>query len=300
MNITLQKLNAIKEVFDIDALIQEEITSEKINSYYSTNIFAYRLFHNTQGFVHLGLSADGVYRKKDVLGQLERIQKYISPMTTHVLELATGMGANSKYLAQKNPTINFTALDLPGGQTGKSIHGNDKNLKLMHGNYHDLHMFETHSFDIVFIIEALCHSQEKQKVFHEAYRILKLGGICIIFDGYLKKVELSSEEKTATMLAARGMMVDRFEYEDAVIQYALSEKFQLKDQEDLSLAVIPSLARFEKLASRFFFSYPRFARLLKRTLPLSFTRNALSAYLLKDLIASGVASYTMTVFEKTK
>lgn len=65
--------------------------------------------------------------------------------------------------------------------------------------------FPDHAFDVVWAIESLCHCQEKEDFFGEAYRLLKPGGKILIADAFLtEKGEAQEEERMQRWLNGWG------------------------------------------------------------------------------------------------
>jgi len=249
----------------------------------------------------MGISTTNSFKEEDLLVQPNIIGKYIEETRAiEVLELAMGKGANSTYLAKKYPNTNFYGMDLENGQldinTFKDVH----NLHVSYGDYHKLDTFPSEKFDIVFVIEALCHSNNKEIVAKEVYKILKNGGIFIVIDGYLnKKVEeLTKDELLAKQLTEKGMMVSNFEYINNVKDKIKSVGFNLVEEKDYSQNIIPSLERFEKLAGNTIFKYKIIGKIVDRILPNEITFNAVSGYLMPTLIRNDIACYKLLTFKK--
>ena len=155
-------------------------------------------------------------------------------------------------------------------------------------------------FDVVFVVESLCHSTRKSEVASEVWRVLKNRGVFIIIDGYITKSRnfLSANERLAVRLAERGMAVDEFESYDEAKEKVLRTGFEVIYEEDASPFVAPSLERFEKLAKRVVFNRLRFGRFIVKLFPDEFTFNAISGFLLPLLVKLGVAGYMILVIEK--
>ncbi len=160
-----KKLADIREVFDVQLILAGKSDIREVERYYRINRWAYTLFHSRGGFIHMGLSRDGRYKSEDLLEPLKVVETYMkSVKAKRVLELGIGRGANSEYLAIQNPLVSFFGLDIPGGQT---VHAQKRaerhrNLDITTGDFHNLDMFKDQSFDVVFVIEALCHSNKKR------------------------------------------------------------------------------------------------------------------------------------------
>ena len=98
----------------------------------------------------------------------------------NVLELGCGQGANMAYLAKRHPNVKFMGIDLYPSLDKK----NQKyDITLIQGDYHDLSMIEDNSIDMIYALETLCYSQNKNQIFKEVNRVLKpVGNI----DQYIK------------------------------------------------------------------------------------------------------------------
>ncbi len=295
------KLSSIENTLNINDLPSRDGNIKDVAKYYKLNKIAYSVFHNKKGFIHMGISTTNSFKEEDLLVQPNIIGKYIEETRAiEVLELAMGKGANSTYLAKKYPNTNFYGMDLENGQldinTFKDVH----NLHVSYGDYHKLDTFPSEKFDIVFVIEALCHSNNKEIVAKEVYKILKNGGIFIVIDGYLnKKVEeLTKDELLAKQLTEKGMMVSNFEYINNVKDKIKSVGFNLVEEKDYSQNIIPSLERFEKLAGNTIFKYKIIGKIVDRILPNEITFNAVSGYLMPTLIRNDIACYKLLTFKK--
>lgn len=301
MNDMSSKLDQIRKVFDTEKITNLNPNNEYIQKYYLVNRFAYSLFQSKQGYIHMGISSGEKFKEEDLLESVKFVNKYISKLLKgKVLELAAGRGVNSLYLAKENPGIEFNAVDISDGQL-KYAYKNAKavqNLKVFKGDYHNLERFEDNSFDICFIVEALCYSTDKAKVLSEVSRILKPNGLFIIIDGYLNKEEekLNEEELLANRLVEIGMAVSKFESYSSFINSA-KKGYVVEYEEDISKKVLPSMYRLERYA-RIFFKFPTLAKLLTHILPPIFTYNSISGYLMPSLIEDGIANYIITVLRK--
>ncbi len=251
----------------------------------------------------MGISRDLKYGRDDLLEQPRLVARYIEQLNAcRVLELATGRGASSIYLAKRFPNIKFAGIDLPGGQldVAKRIARGIQNFFPVEGDYHDLSRYSNDHFDMVFVIEGLCHSERKGQAADEVWRVLRNGGIFIVFDGYLERSEgsLNADEQLAKKLIERGMMVGSFERYDDVREEIMRASFEVIHEEDASQFILPSLERFERLAKRTVFDHPRIGRFIVRLLPDEFTFNAISGYLISLLVEIGVAKYMILVVKK--
>lgn len=297
-----QKLEDISKVFKIDDVLNIKTSNEYTQKYYKINKISYSLLHTKTDLMYMGVSRNGIYKEEDLLEAAKTVEKQLKNLNgDRVLELATGRGANSFYLAQKFPAVKFYGLDISKGQLDFAFRKAKRvgNYFPGFGDYHDLSKFESEKFDIVFVVEALCYSMNKDKVLAEVYRVLKKNGVFIIFDGYSNKKtdQLSSDEIIASRLTEKGMAVEKFESYDSLINKVKENKFKIEFEENVSRFVIPTMDRFEKKAA-LFFKFPKLAKLSLQVFPKEFLYNAISGYLSSTLMRMNVCSYMITILKK--
>ncbi len=297
------KLQQIQKVFDIDKIINLKPTTASIANYYKLNKIAYTFFSNKTDLLHMGISRSGKYSNKDLLEQAKLVDKYVKQLKAKkVLELATGRGANSEYLAKEHPDIIFEAVDLPNGQLDYAFN-KAKKLKNFHpkiGDYHNLTDYPRDSFDVIFVIEALCHSTNKKQVFSEVRKLLKNTGVFIIFDGYCGKKEslLAKNEQLAKKLTEKSMAVPDFDNYQEFKNKLINSGFKILNEEDMSEFIIPTLKRFENHA-RLYFKIPSLIlKIINKFFPAVIINNVIPGYLLLTLVEFKTAKYVLTVASK--
>jgi len=293
-----QKIGDIKNIIDINHLLEEENSKEIVKKYYLVNRIAYTLFHSVKGYVHMALSEDGKYHAKDLERMPQEVEKHILEIDAKkVLELASGHGANTIFLAKRNPSVKFFASDL--STKPKKAFYKLKNTSFGFNDYHNLEHYESNSFDLIFIFEALCHSNNKSKVLSEMRRLIKPSGRIIIFDGYYgnKRSSLNKNEILASELTSVGMAVGGFteieDFENDIKTIGL----EILEKEDITDKILPNVKRFEKLAS-IFFSLGLLSKIITKIFPDIFVRNTLSAYLMLNLLKDDVAVYYKHILTK--
>ncbi|EKD99901.1 MAG: Methyltransferase, UbiE/COQ5 family protein [uncultured bacterium] len=297
-----EKLKRVKRFFDIDQVINRKTDFESITRYFKVNKFPYFFFHSKDGFVHVGISRDGKYKEDDLNEQSRVVEKYINELgAKNVLELATGKGASSVYLAKRYPFVQFDGLDLPNGQidVAKKKARRFKNFHVFEGDFHDLSQFKDESYDAVFIFEAICYSNKKDVLANEVKRVLRPGGVFVIVDGYLDKPEseCSEDEILAKKITEKGVMLTKLEHYDYSKEKIASSGLELVFEEDVSRSIEPTLNRLCAI-SAVFFSHPHTAKWFSDHMPVEFSYNAITAYLMPDLFRSHVSKYMVTVFKK--
>ncbi len=242
----------------------------------------------------MALNDDGKFNKEGYLGQAKIVQEYIHKASARsVLELASGKGFNSSYLARRNPEVKFIGIDL----TPEHVRYSQKNsagitnLEFRQGNFQNLE-FQDGSFDLVFEIESVCHATDMEKALSEAKRVLKPGGRFIVIDGFRSRDfdAYSNDVKIASKLSEVAMAVSKpWKIHEWT---ALCEKvgFGIESADDLSMAIMPNLRRFQFLA-RGFFKFPGLSRLLMKALPLYLVQNAIAGMLMPFTVGIKAQQY---------
>lgn len=299
----IQKLDVLSNFFDIEQVARTTVDQKYISEYYRVNKLAYSLLHTKEHFVHMGLTKKGdEYGEEDLYAHAKEIHQLIKNTgASHVLELATGRGGNSAWLAKRNPDVSFAGLDISATQLAfaKRISSGIDNFKVQQGSFEDLSCFADESFDLVFIVEALCHSSNLEKVLIEVTRVLKRGGKFLVYDGFrqIRVGDLNVEELQLMRLLEVGVAVEHFTEINVFLHAAQNAGFHVDTNKDLSLLVLPTMKRFERKAETFF-KLGLVAKLLLGIFPEKFSLNIVSGYLFRALIESGHFSYRLTIFSK--
>lgn len=302
MNNLKSRINRLERVFDLEKILQIRPDKRYIQNYYKINKLPYSIFHSKENLIHMGVSKGSEFNPNDLCYFTQQISEYIEKRKLkNILELGSGRGANSSYLAKKFSDVKFVGIDFSQAQLdfAKDYSTKVDNLKFQKGDYHDLKDFEDESIDLCFVIEALCYSNNPKAVFNEVRRVLKPNGLFYIADGYLKKDrdKMSKEDEIVKRLIEVGMAVDNIKQYDEQDKIATDSGFKQLAEEDVSMNIIPTVQRFERLA-KIYLRLGVFAKVLNKLLPQQFILNLLSGYLLKDAINSGLASYMITVYSK--
>ena len=271
-------LKQIDAIFNISDIIEEPQEEPQVVNYYLMNKLTYKFFWNWDGFLHCGISYDGVFKKDDVKEAARIVERYIHEMDAKsVLELGCGLGANSAFLARRNPGVRFEAIDL----SNKPLRGFSKisNLRFHRGDYHDLSRFEDAAYDIAFIVEALCYSKNKLRVLREVKKKLKKNGLFICFDPYEpnRTRPLSESEDIILKLPPKTVALDKLERLDHVEDY-MKQEFSIVVSKDMSAYVLPFMESVEAKV-HFYFKHPIYAKTLNKIVPPVVIKNLIGALL---------------------
>ena len=287
----MSKLEKIKKFIDCNWFLENNVSIKK---YYKVNKKAYRFFHSKRGFMHMKISFNGKMQDCGDEYQPNTVMKYINEKTKHILELGCGQGANLYYLAIKNKDIKFTGIDLY-----PSIDKKLANVTLISADYHSLDKIKSNSQEIVYAFETLCYSQNKEIIFKEVSRVLKKGGVFIIFDGYsnVKEKDISLEQKELMNLVSKGMGVSEFEYYENIKNYANRNNFKEIEIKELTREILPNTDKFKNIVEKGM----KFGVLFKffcKILPREFVGNAISGYLLSEALEEKLYCYYEHIYKK--
>lgn len=280
-----QKLKTLNRFFNTRKLSQSVFNPEDIAHYYRTNRLPLSFIgHN---FVHLAL-------ENDLFGQAKIIESHL-PTEGKILELGSGRGGNTRFLADRHLSLEFWGVDLPKGQL--DFAQKTANFHPIEGDYHHLD-FPTNQFDLAFAVETICHSSHREQVYSEVFRVLKPGAQFILIDFVLKKRSLSSEEKLAHQLTAHGMATHDFDHYQTIEKQLARAGLKLLHIQDLSPKILPSLERVNRKAAKFFRLPPQIINFLLGVLPQNFTANILTGYLFQELVQEKVCGYYFFIAQK--
>lgn len=276
-------------IYDKNTFSNEDV----IRYYKKTKYLLYRLAGSKNGEMHIDISEDGVH-KKGVKYQ-EYHEKKISeiiqnnPNIKNVLELGCGQGANMAYLAKRHPKVKFQGIDLFPSLDKKN---KKLNISLIQGDYHDLSMIEDNSIDMVYALETLCYSQNKNQIFKEVNRILKPNGLFIIYDAYLnkKRSELSEIERIAAKMIENGYFLNEFEYIGNINNYIQNNNFTILKEENMKNKVINHLKYYQLRIKKYFKFGPLFT-LFCKIIPKEVLGNIVPVYFMANTIEMNLTVY---------
>lgn len=293
------KTDAMSKFLNLDKLIQGEKNSPaQIRSYYKINHWAFRFFHSQDGFMHFRLSPNGVFTDEDVYYQPDTVSRYIKPGAA-VLELGAGQGANLLYLSHSHPDARFAGLDLfPPKELKSKL---PENATVFEQNYSNLSQFQDNSIDVVYAFETIVHNTDKEKVLREVHRVLKPGGVVIIYDYALKDrfETYDAQIQKAIALTSKGgaspMIESLAEWHGHFTNCGLT----IEESNDLTREVLPDLKRLERKGAKVL-ERPWLAKIMFRLLPEQFFTNIILGYLGYDLGNADICTLYEWILRKPK
>lgn len=294
-------LDKVSRIFSVDELLKQDINNQDVIDYYTQSDYGYRVFHSTEGSIHMALNFDGEFDKEGYYGQAKIVQEQIDEIhPSRVLELASGKGFNTIYLASRNKHIKFVGIDITATHVAiaKNKAHNIPNLEFQIGDFQNLG-FPEETFDLIFVVESICHAMDMARALSEAYRVLKPSGRLIVFDGF-RKTGFSKSDKDL-QLAARmvevSMAVKQAWMIDDWLKIAQDVGFYTVKVDDISQAIMPNLRKFQHLA-RGYFKFPALSNVLLHTLPPYLVKNAIAGLLMPFTVEAETQGYYLIILNR--
>ena len=289
------KIDELSKYVNLKKIIEGEKNSpDQIRYYYKINDWAYRHYHSIDGFMHFRVSKNGVMTDEDVYHQPDAVYEYIKPGDV-VVELGYGQGSNLLYLAHSCPESRFMGFDL---RKVKNL-GLPSNVELFEQDYSSLPQVADASVSVVFAFETIVHCSDKEKVFREIYRILKPGGVMIVYDYALKNSFETYDNRlqTAISLISKGGASSMIESLEEMNTHFTNSGLTLEKVTDYTLNLLPDLRRLERKANKIL-SRPWLTRLVFGCMPTIFTNNIIIGWLGYDSCKTGLGLYKEWVVRK--
>lgn len=300
-DILLNYLNKIDKVFNTEKVLKSDIDKNRVQNYYHDSNFGYNLVHSKEGSVHMALNYDGVFNEDGYYQQAIEIEENISKKGEDmILELGCGKGFNSFYLANKQKSSTFYGIDITNKHLAyaKEKAKDIDNLNFSYGDFHSIN-FEDSTFDIVFELESVCHSNDPRTLLKEAYRVLKTGGKFILYEGFRTSDydQCSDMQKKMAELIEKSMAVNEGYKIDEWLNIAKEVGFKIKANDDISGAIMPNLIRFHRLARKYF-RYTFLSKIILAVMPSNLIKNTIAGVLMPFSISQEVQSYNKIILVK--
>jgi ubiquinone/menaquinone biosynthesis C-methylase UbiE len=168
----------------------KDTQEHKVESFYTKGVENYGDFHN--GYLNFGLWEEGI---KEYVKAAENLVHRIGTIlglneNSELLDVACGMGTQDIYISNKFSPRCIDAIDLVWKHIEHAIQRvremkYENKIRFHHGTATQL-PFPNSNFTHIMSIEGAEHFDTREKFFHEAYRVLKPGGILVISDYSLK------------------------------------------------------------------------------------------------------------------
>lgn len=244
--------------------------------------------------MHFRISANGCFTDEDVYLQPDAVSPFIKPGHV-VMELGFGQGSNLHYLSRSHPDATFIGVDL---QTLKRK-DMPENVTTYTQDYSDLSRFEDNSVDVMYAFETIVHNTDKEKIYSEVHRVLKPGGVMIVYDYALRAPYDTFDDHIhmAIALISKGGAVAMIESLEELNAHYAHCGLTLEKWTDYTHGILPDLKRLERKAAKIM-RRPCLAKLMFLLLPEQFVTNIILGYLGYDMNNAGIGYYCEWVLRK--
>ncbi len=248
-------LRSLRATFDLDQIAGQKIALDDVAEYYQQSDAGYRLFHSSDGALHLALNHNGSFDPAGYYAQAEFVERHLENcLAQRILEAGSGNGFNTLHLAKKHPQRQFVGIDLTAQHIAaarEAAHGLT-NLEYIEGDYEAIDFPDGH-FDLAFGVETFCQTADMQQALKEIARALRPGGRLVVVDCFRQRPlsELDVDLQLAAKLVEKTTAVDGFAVIEQWLDLAGLLGFDVLEVRDESAHVVQNLAHFYRLARIF-------------------------------------------------
>lgn len=108
-----RRLQELSALFDIEGIVQRDASAATIRNYYKRSALGYKLFHSSEGSIHMSLRADGDDAAPDYSQQASMVLSSLpNGHGLTIVELGCGNGYNILQMAEARPESTFIGVDL--------------------------------------------------------------------------------------------------------------------------------------------------------------------------------------------
>lgn len=160
----------------------------------------------------------------------------------HILDAGCGIGGSSLWLGKnigcKATGITLSARQIEIGTNLALKSGLDDRVHFEKKDYTETG-FPDACFDVVWAVESVCHTKDKNDFVKEAWRVLKPGGKLVIAD-FFQEPGLNEKEAQLMLDWAHGWTCDHFIGLEKFKGMLLDSGFRIRDVQDHTDAIRPS------------------------------------------------------------
>jgi cyclopropane fatty-acyl-phospholipid synthase-like methyltransferase len=224
---------------------------EKVNEYYDECQVDYSMMWGTDDHLsmHYGYHDDEHRSLEDAVVNLTRVIADRAGISEddRVLDAGCGVGGSAVWLAQ-NRGARVDGVNINEMQVEKARHGaaerGVENVEFHVADYTDV-PFDDDTFDVVWAVESVCHTDDEHAFLQEAKRVLRDDGVLVVADGFLGKPrdEMTDDENEGVDAMLEGMAAPSLATVDEFREALENEGFYDIEFEDKYESVYPSARR---------------------------------------------------------
>lgn len=274
-----------------------------VRDYYDQNTRLFLTFSNSKNTqnIHRSLWTDGAQtldESLNVTNEWIRLEiESVAIAGARIADLGCGVGAGLFYIVprlQEPATVFGVTLSPEQARLAHEFSkrtGHEKQIVFVEGDFTHVPLGEE-TLDVIFSVEAIVHTQEPERYFEEASRLLAQGGKLIIVDDYQAARSFSPVETSWLDAFVNGWHVPGVVTVDQAAQYAKSHHLQLVRDENLTQHL-----RLRNLQD----NLARVLRFIGDRLPIkhAILSSMLGSMALQQCLHMGIIEYHFLVFEKT-
>lgn len=232
-------------------------SNHQVTDYYQDVALDYRMFWNLGRSMALRI---GLWdrRTRTVAAALTREDRYLAEEAgvtsrDHVLDAGCGVGGSAIFLA-RTYGCRVTGITQSPAQV-RTARRNARRHRVEHlvtfrvGDFHATE-WPSATFDVVWAVESLSHSDRKQDVLGELYRILKPGGRLVGADYFSTQAVYDAPAAALRGRVLAGLCFQEFAYVPHFGDALADNGFHGVDFYDVTAAALPSARRFDRLTRR--------------------------------------------------
>ncbi len=205
-------------------------------------------------------------------------------------DFGCGIGGTCIYLAKNYPNLRISGINISSTQVDFANRIKEQNningqIEYLISDYSKTNLADS-SLDYVIAVESICHAVDKQKVYSEAYRVLKPGGRFVFMD-YFEEREANTPEELEWLSDFRKGW--------AIIEY-IRNHGELLSQVDFSHITQTSL--LDKVGPGILNSYTKAVAKLGDNSSETFNNHLKACVALKELTDRGIIDYKIITAQK--
>jgi tocopherol O-methyltransferase len=235
----------MKSVISSESII---LANEIIDYYEECWLTRFHEGHNPRSLaMHMGFfdeaTLDNEEAKLNMNAFLARQLGLNKDSEVSILDAGCGVGGTCFFLAEKYPHISITGLNLSDLQlTSANRFMQERKVTgqvtFVVGDYAHA-PFDDRTFDMIYLVESLCHALDKTLIYNEAMRLLKPGGRLVILDYVQLTTYLDDSSAVDLGDFQRGWTVKQYLIDPK--RHLLTSGFEEVEVRSLTTYVLPGI-----------------------------------------------------------